>query len=256
MERRALRVPFYCMARADAILANEDMLPHLVQIGLWSVEMGIESGVDRILKAYNKRNAAADNERAVALLRQNGITFDASGFIMFDPQITLAELRDNARYLARFGAATWDFFVTRLQLYPGTEVREEMILKGAFDGGDDIGRTSGYRFDDPLVGLVAEHAFYYDMCIRTLDLALRDAKAALADRVRRAEPTDGPLTDAVNLVHETYCGQLLTLTDLAESGELEARFPPLKAEFLDKVKALTELLQYLLRVDANIRDAA
>lgn len=256
MERRELRIPFYCMARADAIIANEDMLPRLVGIGLWSVEMGLESGVDRILKAYNKRNAAADNEHAVTLLRKHGVTFDASGFIMFDPQMTLDELRVNARYLARFGAATWDFFVTRLQLYPGTEVREEMIRKGAFDGEDDIGRTSGYVFDDPAVGLVAEHAFYYDMSIRTLDLALRDAKAVLADAVRRGEPANAPLTEAVNLVHDTYCAHLLTLTDLAETGSLRERFPELVAEFLKKVKVLTELLQYLLGIDTNARDAA
>jgi anaerobic magnesium-protoporphyrin IX monomethyl ester cyclase len=256
MERRALRIPFYCMARADAIIANEPMLPRLVDIGLWSVEMGLESGVDRILKAYNKRNAAADNEHAVALLRQHGITFDASGFIMFDPQMTLDELRVNARYLARFGAATWDFFVTRLQLYPGTEVREEMIRKGAFDGEDNIGRTSGYAFDDPLVGLVAEHAFYYDMSIRTLDLALRDAKAALADQVRRGKAGDGPLADAVNLVHETYCTQLLALADLAEAGTLQAHVAELVSQFMGKVMALTDLLHDLLRWNDNVSHAA
>ena len=42
MERRRLAVPFYCMSRADAILANRALLPRLVGVGLWSVEMGIE----------------------------------------------------------------------------------------------------------------------------------------------------------------------------------------------------------------------
>ena len=41
MERRRLVVPFYCMSRADAILANLALLPRLVGVGLWSIEMGI-----------------------------------------------------------------------------------------------------------------------------------------------------------------------------------------------------------------------
>lgn len=246
IERRDLRAPFYCMARADAIIANETLLPRLVSAGLWSVEMGIESGVDRILQSYNKLNAAADNELAVTLLRRYGITFDASGFMMFDPRMTLDELRQNAHYLARFGAATWDFFVTRLQLYPGTALREEMIEKGSFVDVEDIGCTSGYRFDDPVVGLVAEHAFYYDLSIRRLDLSLRDAKAALALRKRSGEAGDDALEAAVTLVHETYCDQLLTLADEAEAGTLPARFPELVERFLARVRVLTGLLDDLL----------
>ncbi len=250
LERRNLRIPFYCMARADAIIANRSSLPRLAEFGLWSVEVGIESGVDRILQNYNKLNSADDNELAVELLRAHGITFDASGYIMFDPFMTLDELRKNARYLMRFGAATWDFFVTRLQLYPGTQVREEMISKGLFDGEDDIGRTSGYVFEDPLVGIVAEHAYYYDMSIRDLDLALRDAKASLATDLRRGFSNASPLSEAINLVHETYCNHLLTLTDHAEAGTLQQEFSDLVQRFLNRIKLLTELLHDLLSVKA------
>jgi anaerobic magnesium-protoporphyrin IX monomethyl ester cyclase len=61
MEWRQLAVPFYCMSRADAILASQALLPRLVGIGLWSIEMGIESGVDRILKRYDKQNSSDAN---------------------------------------------------------------------------------------------------------------------------------------------------------------------------------------------------
>ena len=209
MERRDLRIPFYCMARADSIIANEAILPRLVRIGLWSVEVGIESGVDRILQSYNKLNSAGDNERAVELLRSNGITFDASGFIMFDPSMTLDELRQNARYLARFGAATWDFFVTRLQLYPGTPLREEMIRNGQFDGEDDIGRTSGYRFEDPVVGLVADHAYYYDLSVRDLDLRCGTPRPRWRTKcavvVSRAGPLGTPWTWSTTLTASSCC---------------------------------------------------
>jgi len=246
LETRNLKIPFYCMTRADSIIANEDLLPRLVSVGLWSVEVGIESGVDRILASYNKLNSAADNEVAVKLLRKHGITYDASGYIMFDPSMSLDELRANATYLERFGAATWDFFVTRLQLYPGTALREEMIQKGLFDGADEIGRTSGYEFSDRRVGLVAEKAYYYHPSIRTLDLALRDAKAALAHAVRAGRNIQNhPLARAVELVHKTYCRHLLDLIDLAEAGRIERANAELIAEFLERVQKLTELLREL-----------
>jgi radical SAM superfamily enzyme YgiQ (UPF0313 family) len=246
MNQRNMRVPFYCMSRADAILGNEDILPELVQVGLWSVEMGIEAGVDRILNLYNKLNSAEDNQRAVMLMRRLGITFDASGYIMFDPRMTLEELRTNARHLARFGAATWDFFVTRLQLYPGTAIRDEMIERGVFTAIDDIGCTVGYAFEDPRVGAVAEHTLYYSMSIRTLDLLLRDAKAEIANAIRARRVAPQVLEDAVTLVHRMYCDHLLALTDCAEAGDIEVEAPMLIERFLSRVETLTQLMRDLL----------
>lgn len=249
MERREMRVPFYCMSRADAILANADILPRLVGTGLWSIEMGIEAGVDRILELYNKLNSSDDNRRAVALMQRLGITFDASGYIMFDPRMTLDELRENALHLSHFGAATWDFFVTRLQLYPGTAVREEMIARGVFDGAEDIGRTSGYRFEDPRVGAVAEHTTYYDMCIRDLDLLLRDAKAVMATAVREGAPIPHLLQKCVDLVHKTYCDHLLQMADRAEHGDIHAAAGNLIERFLSRVASLTKTLGDLLALE-------
>jgi anaerobic magnesium-protoporphyrin IX monomethyl ester cyclase len=246
MERRKMRVPFYCMSRADSILANADILPRLVGVGLWSIEMGIEAGVDRILELYNKLNSSDDNKRAVALMQQLGITFDASGYIMFDPRMTLDELRQNALHLSHFGAATWDFFVTRLQLYPGTAVREEMIARGAFDGAEDISRTSGYSFEDPRVGAVAEHATYYNISIRDLDLLLRDAKAVIATAVRESAPIPRLLQECVKLVHNTYCDHLLQLAEHAERGDIQVVAGDLIEQFLSRVATLTKTLGDLL----------
>ena len=123
---RSLSVPFYCMVRADAIIANEGLLRDLVDVGLWSVEMGIETGVDRILELYNKLNAVSDNVLAVELMRKHGVTFDASGYIMFDPRMTLDEVRANARYL-ECDARHVGLLRDPLQLDPGTAVRAELI---------------------------------------------------------------------------------------------------------------------------------
>jgi hypothetical protein len=246
MERRRLVVPFYCMSRADAILANRALLPRLVGIGLWSIEMGIESGVDRILKRYDKQNSSADNIEAIELMRAYGITYDASGFIMFDPSMNLAELRVNALYLRDFGAATWDFFVTRLQLYPGTELREEMIQKGLFSGVHEIGKTSGYRFEDPLVGRVAQFTTYYDPRIRELDLALRDAKAEAALAQRRGVPCRSEIARGIELIHSTYCSHLLGLIDAVAEDVPEQIIASLIAAFVQRTARLTAVMRNIL----------
>jgi hypothetical protein len=246
MERRRLAVPFYCMSRADAILANEALLPRLVGVGLWSIEMGIESGVDRILKRYDKQNSSDDNSRAIELMRAHGVTYDASGFIMFDPSMNLNELRANAIYLRDFGAATWDFFVTRLQLYPGTELREEMIQKGLFSGEHEIGKTSGYSFEDPLVGRVAEFTTYYDPCIRELDLALRDAKAEAALARRFGLPCRNEIARGIELVHSAYCAHLLSLIGAVAEDASDHTIASLIAAFVQRTARLAAVMRDIL----------
>lgn len=121
-----------------------------------------------------------------------------------------------------------------------------MIQKGLYEGADDIGRTAGYAFSDERVGLVAEHAYYYDPSIRILDLKLRDAKAILARRQRIGDGPNRPLANAVGLVHGTYCRHLLDLINLAEAGIIEKSSPELITRFLDRVHELTELVQELV----------
>jgi anaerobic magnesium-protoporphyrin IX monomethyl ester cyclase len=246
MERRRLVVPFYCMSRADAILANQALLPRLVGIGLWSIEMGIESGVDRILKRYDKQNSSGVNSEAIELMRAYGITYDASGFIMFDPSMNVSELRANALYLRDFGAATWDFFVTRLQLYPGTELREEMIQKGLFSGAHEIGKTSGYSFEDPLVERVARFTTYYDPCIRELDLILRDAKAEAALARRGGFPCRSEIVRGIELIHSVYCSHLLGLIDAVVENAPEQAIGSMIAVFVQRTIRLAAVMRDIL----------
>jgi len=255
MERRRLAVPFYCMSRADAILANVALLPRLVGVGLWSIEMGIESGVDRILKRYDKQNSSDDNSKAIELMRAHGITYDASGFIMFDPSMNLDELRANATYLRDFGAATWDFFVTRLQLYPGTELREEMIQKGLFSGEHEIGKTCGYNFENPLVERVAQFTTYYDPCIRELDLALRDAKAEAALARRFGVSCRNEISKGIELVHSVYCAHLLSLIDAVAEGASEQTVASLIAVFVQRTARLAAVMRDILRRTQGVTPA-
>ena len=171
---------------------------------------------------------------------------------MFDPSMTLNELRANARYLRDFGAATWDFFVTRLQLYPGTELRDEMIQKGLFSGAREIGKTSGYRFEDPLVGRVAEFTVYYDPCIRELDLALRDAKAEAALAQRRGIACRNEIAKGIEIIHGVYCSHLLGLIDAVAEDASDQTIASLTASFVQRTARLGAVMKRILgRVQAE-----
>ena len=79
--------------------------------GLDIVFLGIESGSDGQLKRFHKGVSAEENAEAVAILGKLGITVEA-GFIMFDPYMTLAELKENIDFLERTGLANTSSKVT------------------------------------------------------------------------------------------------------------------------------------------------
>ncbi|PWT96869.1 MAG: hypothetical protein C5B51_32585 [Terriglobia bacterium] len=235
LEARGLRTPYYLMSRAEAILANADLMPRLAATGLSSVEVGIETGVDRILQAYNKQNSTGRTEDAIQILREHAICYDASGFIMFDPRMTLEELRTSALFLRRIDHATWDRYITKLQVFPGTVIRSQLIEEGLYRSDGELDDVYGYRFVDRRVWQVARHTWFYDDSIRRLDCAMRSSKAEIARRVRHGEPV-GALSNALDLAQQVYCEHFLALIGLADAGELETRFEEQMRVFLVQVE--------------------
>ena len=237
LERRNVSVPFYFMARAEAILANESLLPRLVAVGLRSVEVGIESGVDRILNLYNKKNSAERNEAAIRLLQRHGVCYDASGFIMFDPHITLEELRVNAGYLDRLGHATWDRYVTKLQIFPGTVIRSELIEAGLFDPHAPLDDVYAYAYEDWRVAELARYVWMYDESVRALDTALHNARALVASKTA---PTavQRRLRRLIGIAQGVYRDFFLDLVDLAETETLAEAFEPRLRTWLARVHIL------------------
>jgi hypothetical protein len=253
LEHRNLQVPYYIMSRAEAILANADLLPRLAASGLASVEIGIESGVDRILQLYNKRNSADRNFAAIRLLQQHGICYDASGFIMFDPRITPAELRINAGYLHDLGHATWDRYVTKLQIFPGTAIRPELIASGLFDRSADLGDVYAYRFLDRETEEVARHVWMYDEGVRDLDNAIHHARA-LAVATGAPEPFRSQLRGTLGSAQRLYRDFFLSIVDLATAGRLAESFGQRLTAFLAQAELARRALVALLCDTAGLMD--
>ncbi|MDP9284241.1 MAG: B12-binding domain-containing radical SAM protein [Actinomycetota bacterium] len=250
LEARGLRVPYYFMSRAEAILANEDLFPRLVATGLASVEVGIESGVDRILQSYAKQNSVARTEAAIRVLQKHGVCYDASGFIMFDPHITLDELRVNARFLRHLGHATWDRYVTKLQVFPGTALRPQLIAEGLFRADAALDDVYAYEYQDPRVAEIAARVLMYDAGIRTLDTQIHNARYAIGQRTRPAEATDA-LRGMTNVAEDMYCDFFLSLLDFADQRTLVAEFGSHLCTFLVRVRDMNERLMVLTDVDSE-----
>ncbi len=87
---------FSASIRADEILIMEKagLLKSLKENGLRFVFIGVESGSDAQLKRYNKGINAKIIKKSIRLLCKYNIFFEA-GFILFDPFVTLKELKEN-----------------------------------------------------------------------------------------------------------------------------------------------------------------
>jgi 5-methoxy-6-methylbenzimidazole methyltransferase len=89
-------IPFGFETRVDTV--NGELMNLLVENGADSVFLGIESGCDSVLKRINKRINTRQIIRAVRSIRESGIRLTV-GFIMFEPDSTLDELRENYAFL-------------------------------------------------------------------------------------------------------------------------------------------------------------
>ena len=92
------QIHFGIEARANDIEA--ETIKALTDAGLKHILIGLESGRDEALKRLNKLTTVVDNENALRILRQYGIE-PSVGFIMFEPDSTLEDLKVNYDFLMR-----------------------------------------------------------------------------------------------------------------------------------------------------------
>ncbi len=106
-QERALRIAspikqrdirFGIEARVNDI--HEETISALVDAGLRHILIGLESGRDASLRRMNKMTTVSQNERAISVLRKHGVEPNV-GFIMFEPDSTLEDIRTNFEFLRR-----------------------------------------------------------------------------------------------------------------------------------------------------------
>ena len=118
--------------RADA--ADPELLAEMRDAGLYMVYMGLESGSDTSLVTLHKQITVAQNEAAVATMKELGILFDF-GFMMLDPSSTFESIADNVAFLRRIvgdGSAAAEF--CRMVPYDGTPIKDQLAAEGRLRG--------------------------------------------------------------------------------------------------------------------------
>lgn len=146
---RGLEIDLMIDARPESV--DYELFSYLKEAGVVDCLVGIESGVDRILKLYNKGATVSKNTAAITTLRNLGISLNL-GFIMFDPRMTMTELKQNYCFLCDHDVVTIDSLRSWLWPLYGTAVIDQLR-----DGGLVISETLGdltYRFADPRVGCI------------------------------------------------------------------------------------------------------
>lgn len=142
---RTLDIKFSIECRADAV--DRDLFSNLARAGLSRVFIGIEAGDDATLKRYNKGITADQNRNAIGILRELGITIGL-GFILFHPDISIEELKNNINFLRTMQLVTKRSLCGHVDAYPGTPVWARLKKAGRLFG-DEL--SPRYSFSNPLV---------------------------------------------------------------------------------------------------------
>ncbi len=100
-------------------LVNEKLISKAREAGCFSLEIGIESGNDEILRHINKRITVEQAENAVRIIKSAGIAVEAN-FILGHPHETLATIKDTINLAARLNPNTVAIGV--MTPYPGTKI--------------------------------------------------------------------------------------------------------------------------------------
>jgi radical SAM superfamily enzyme YgiQ (UPF0313 family) len=119
-------ITFSFSTRVNQLIHGQSALAELKRLGLRAIELGIESGSDAALRRFAKDVTVAENDRAIALLKEHDLQLFLD-FIMFDAETTLDDLSLNLRFLERNGLDSyvpWDHLFSYMTPYLGTEIRQ------------------------------------------------------------------------------------------------------------------------------------
>lgn len=153
---KPLHITFGIEGRVNDI--HDRTIAALVEAGLRHILIGLESGRDESLRRMNKMTTVAQNEQALRILRRHGIEPNV-GFIMFEPDSTLGDIRTNFEFLKR------NDLLKNLPVTANVLYHHQIVLEGtrAFHELKQEGRleTSGSAYEgsallrDPAVAALA-----------------------------------------------------------------------------------------------------
>jgi radical SAM superfamily enzyme YgiQ (UPF0313 family) len=112
---------YWIQARSDSIVKRPNLVKRWAEIGLTTALIGFESFRQEELNGVNKNNTVRTNERAMEIMRDNGV--DIWGAFIIDPQWTRPDFDDLIDYVRRMKIVFPQFTV--LTPLPGTAFFQE-----------------------------------------------------------------------------------------------------------------------------------
>lgn len=122
---------------------DPDVLDVLLELGLFRLFLGVETDAVAGLRTLNRGIRREDNHRALALLRERELHV-AFNLLLFDPDSTLATIRENVAFMAQQGYFPLNF--CRTEVYAGTPLERRLAAEGRLRG-SYLGRW--YTIADP-----------------------------------------------------------------------------------------------------------
>lgn len=151
--KRNLFISYFVDIRAEFHRkVTPEIMELLVESGLCAVCIGIEAGNEADLKLYNKIATVDDNYKVMDLFKKYDISI-SPGFINFNPYTTIDRLKDNMKFLKRYGYFTG--FFTYLDIYKGTVIYNKIEGDGLLTY--EANSKFKYKFCDEKIGKFAEY---------------------------------------------------------------------------------------------------
>jgi hypothetical protein len=139
---------------------RERSLARMARAGLRDVFLGIESGSPCCLARIHKRTTVEQNRDAVALLRRHGIE-PHIGFIMFEPDSAMTDVRSNFSFLQSHNllgrlTASVDLLYHQAVALMGTRLYARLRDEGRLHAHPEGPYHGSYRFRDEKVQICAD----------------------------------------------------------------------------------------------------
>lgn len=100
---KKINVTFNFHARADQIIAMQEIIPYMKKCGCKAINIGVENINDAVLKRFNKGISSAENLRAIEILNSASIS-PVIYYIMFDPFMTVNDLLNSIRFIKKYSS--------------------------------------------------------------------------------------------------------------------------------------------------------
>lgn len=225
---RKLSIRFRISTRVNNV--DRQVFSKLKQAGLYSVSVGVESGVQRALNTFRKGTTVAQNRTALHILNDLGI-ITLMGFIGFDPYTSLDEVDENLKFLEETLFCMSDVVSKPLYVHAEDALTKQLIKEGRITGRSFPNYT--YAIQDKGVEMILKCLGIWNASNKNLFYKISDPLTA--PRITRRK--DEPILLKLHLkMRKMDLGVYKTIAKMVRLGytekTIESHMEELKKEFL------------------------